>query len=128
MQIRLITAFAFIASILGVGCDSKIEPYSGTICLSLVHHGVPAFGATVYRNYGESFPGYHQNMGAFYDTTAETGLSNTVCFERLGVGGHWFAAEGYDGFIEDSIRGSLFIDLTTRQNRVDTILNVSEQH
>jgi len=117
-----------ILAIFGVGCDSKVAPYSGTICLTIEHHGVPSFGTTVYRNYGESFPGYHQDMGAFYDTIAETGLRNSVCFQRLGVGGHWFAAEGYDGFIQDSIRGSLFIDLGTRQDQVDTVLKVSEQH
>lgn len=115
-------------SLLSAGCISEVEPYSGTICLELEHHGIPHFGATVYRNYGDAFPGYHQDMSANFDTAAETGLRNSVCFERLSVGGHWFAAEGFDEFIRDSVRGSLFIELGTSQARVDTVLKVSEQH
>jgi len=114
--------------LLGTGCIGEIEPYSGTVCLEIEHHGIPHDGATLYRNYGDEFPGYHQDMLAYFDTVAETGLRNSVCFDRLGVGGHWFTAEGYDEFIQDSVRGSLFIELGTSQARVDTVLKVSEQH
>jgi hypothetical protein len=64
----------------------------------------------------------------FFDTSAETGLRNSVCFEQLGVGGHWFAVEGFDEFLQDSVRGSLFIELGTSLPRVDTVIKVSEQH
>ena len=110
------------------GCVGEIDTFSGTICIELEHHDIPHIGATVYRNFGDDFPGYHLDMLSFFDTVAETGLRNSVCFDRLGVGGHWFAAEGYDEFIQDSVRGSLFIELGTSQARVDTVLKVSEQH
>ena len=117
-----------VAGLGTTGCDDPPPTYSGTVCLSLEHHGVPHFGATVYRNFGEGFPGYHADMALHFDTVAETGLRNTVCFERLGVGPHWFAAEGWDDFIRDSVRGSLFLRLDVRQSRIDTILQVTEQH
>ncbi|MFK8057204.1 MAG: hypothetical protein AB8F78_13860 [Saprospiraceae bacterium] len=127
-MLNRILAAATLLAITSVGCEPNVLPYSGTICITLEHHGVPHFGATVYRNYGDAFPGYHENMAANYDTVAETGLSNSVCFNNLSVGGHWFAAEGFDEFIQDSTRGSLFIELGTSQSRVDTVLKVSEQH
>ncbi len=111
-----------------MSCVPKVDTFSGTICLELEHHGIPHFGATVYRNYGDDFPGYHQDMNLFYDTTAETGLRSSVCFDKLGVGGHWFAAEGFDESIQDSVRGSLFIELGTSTPSVDTVIKVSEQH
>lgn len=115
-------------SLFSASCVTEVTPFSGTVCLEIEHHGIPHYGATVYRNYGDAFPGYSQDMMANFETSAETGLRNAVCFEKLGVGGHWFAAEGYDENIQASVRGSLFIELGTSQPRVDTVIKVSEQH
>ena len=120
--------FCILFGLLQASCQSRVETFSGTVCVELEHHGAPLFGATVYRNFGNDFPGYHKEMDMHYDTIAETGLRNSVCFDKLGVGGHWFAAEGFDEFIQDSVRGSLYIELGTSIARVDTVVRVSEQH
>jgi len=109
------TVGIILLSFFATSCDPVVTPFSGTVCLELEHHGIPHFGATVYRNFGDRFPGYRQDMEANFESVAETGLRNSVCFESLGVGGHWFAAEGYDENIQDSVRGSLFIELGTSQ-------------
>ncbi len=123
-----ILLFSLFLGLFQVSCDNRVPTYSGTVCVEMEHHGVPLFGSTVYRNYGDDFPGYHADMLMFFDTSAETGLRNSVCFEQLGVGGHWFAVEGFDEFLQDSVRGSLFIELGTSLPRVDTVIKVSEQH
>ena len=109
-------------------CTEPKEAFSAEICLTLRHHGIVPNSATVYRAYGEQFPGYGADMDSRFFESAEMGPSGRVCFDKLNPGSHWFAAEGWDEFIADSVRGSKRMDVTTLQSSYEIELSVSEQH
>lgn len=103
--------------------------YSGTVCLEVAHHGVAVAGMTVYHRAGAGEdPGFPADMAAAYDTSSFTGLGAGTCFRGLGLGTHYFAGIGYDPVIRDTVLGSLRLELTVRERRVDTVLQVSESH
>ena len=109
-------------------CVDNREAFSGTVCLTVRHHGVTPASATVWRNYGEQFPGYGGDLGLRFDERAEMGPAGRVCFDSLGPGTYWFAAEGFDAFIGDSVRGSKRVEISTLAREYEVELSVSEQH
>ena len=82
----------------------------------------------VYRSGADDFPGYGADMDARFDEREEMSLAGVACFEGLGAGPHWFAAEGYDEAIRDSVRGSKLLDVTTRAALYEEVMQVSEVH
>lgn len=127
---HLNSLFTFTFCGLGLlGCSKEEGPgYEGEICVRLSHHGNIPSDATVYRVYGDSFPGYGLDMAARFDESLPMGPTGQVCFKPLNAGIHWLAAEGWDDFIGDSLRGSKRVELTTRAELFDGVLEVSEQH
>ncbi len=126
MRIALLTAVATLAT---VACEPEERPaFRATVCLQLTHHGVTPDDATVYRAAASDFPGYGADMLARFDVAREMSAAGRVCFDDVNVGSHWFAAEGWDEFIRDSVRGSKQLDITTRQASYELELQVSEQH
>lgn len=118
----------FGSTVVASSCVDDREAFSATICLEVRHHGVTPSSATVWRSYGDHFPGYGPSMELRFDQRREMGPSGRVCFEQLNPGIYWFAAEGWDDFIADSIRGSKRLEVTTLQRAYDVELSVSEQH
>lgn len=103
--------------------------YSGTVCLEVSHHGAAVAEVTIYhRAGGAEGPGFPADMAAAYDTSSFTGLGAGTCFRGLGLGTHYFAGVGYDPLIRDTVLGSLRLELAVRERRVDTLLQVSEEH
>ena len=127
-NLSLALVFGISMPLLNSGCEAEPKPFMARVCLELAHHGVPHQGATVYQNFGEGFPGYGPEMASRVDRMQETGRSSRVCFDSLRVGKHWFAAEGYDSFIADSVRGSRSLEISTLQEVYEVDLPVSEQH
>ncbi len=115
-------------SLSAMGCVDDREPFSATICLNLRHHELTPSSATVWRNYGDTFPGYGPDMEQRFDQQSEMGPTGRVCFDQLNPGIYWFAAEGWDEFIADSIRGSKRMEVTTQQRDYEATLSMSEQH
>ncbi len=112
-----------------LACAGDPPVYSATVCIAPQHHGLAVKDMTVYvASSSSDYIGFRQNMLEVYDEAIETGLRSEACFTNLGLGRHYFAAEGYDELIRDSIRGTLTLDLTVRQNLIDTVMMVSETH
>lgn len=110
-------------------CEPEPRPaFSARVCLQLDHHGLTPTSATVYAQPAEDFPGYGPDMPARFSSVAEMGPTGRVCFEDFSVGPHWFAAEGFDASIRDSVRGSQFVEITTREDVYELAMPVSEQH
>ena len=125
---RVLPLLLCLTALALTACSDDREAFSATICLNLRHHGVIPASATVWRHYGENFPGYTPDMSMRFDQQREMGPSGRVCFEQLNVGTYWFAAEGWDEFLNDSIRGSKRLQVTTLQRVYQDELSVSEQH
>ena len=109
------------------------EPEPGTafaaeVCLQLDHHGLTPADAMVYVNAAPDFPGYGADMDARFARSEQMRPNGRVCFASLGVGPHWFAAEGWDDAILDSVRGSKFVEITTREDAYELVMEVSEPH
>lgn len=126
---RVSTAIVLALVVSATACEREAPLYSATVCFDVVHHGAAVTEATLYhRAGGERGPGFPADMSAAYDRETFTGLSASGCFEGLGLGRHYFAALAYDPLIRDSVLGSLALDLTVRERRIDTLLQVSEEH
>lgn len=120
---------SIVALLLAVSCEPEDRPaFRAQVCLQLAHHGVVPADATVYQVRSPDFPGYGADMLARFDVGKQMQPTGRVCFEELAVGSHWFAAEGWDTFLADSVRGSKFVEITTRQDRYEVEMAVSEQH
>ncbi len=96
--------------------------------MQLSHHGITPADAVVYRVQSSDFPGYGADMLDRFEAAERMSPRGKVCFDDVNVGSHWFAAEGWDDFIADSVRGSKQLDVTTRQDVYELELNVSEVH
>ena len=128
MKCQFVLLFLGSIAISTSSCTDDREAFSATICLDLQHHGVTPASATVWRSFGDTFPGYGPDMIQRFDEQREMGPTGRVCFEQLNPGVYWFAAEGWDEFIADSIRGSKRLEVTTLQREYEGVLSVSEQH
>ena len=125
---RLLLSLSLVVS-LAASCEPEPgPPFRAQVCLQLHHHGITPTSATVYGAAGADFPGYGGDMAARYALREEMGPTGRVCFDGLGVGPFWFAAEGYDADIRDSVRGSLPLEITTRATEYAAEMAVSEQH
>lgn len=115
--------------ILATACEPEDRPaFRAEVCLQLHHHGLTPADATAYVAPASDFPGYGAAMDARFAEREEMRPNGRVCFGGLEVGPHWFAAEGWDEFIRDSVRGSKFLEITTRDDFYDVEMEVSEQH
>lgn len=120
---------AALLGIATVACEPAERPaFRAEVCLQLSHHGIVPTDATVYHAPADDFPGYGPDMLARFERSALMGPSGRVCFDGLNTGPHWFAAEGWDDFIADSVRGSKYVEITTREDAYEFELQVSEQH
>ena len=118
-----------VAASLTPACSDDDRPgFGATVCLQLSHHGVTPTDALVYREGADDFPGYGPDMDARYTDRREMSRAGVACFEEVGVGTHWFAAEGFDATIRDSVRGSKRLEVTTRSTLYEEVMQVSEQH
>ena len=103
-------------------------PFRARVCLQIHHHGIVPSSATAYVQAGADFPGYGSDMDARYAEAVEMGPTGRLCFDGLGVGPYWFAVEGFDADIRDSVRGSKSLEISTRSAAYDLDVGVSEQH
>ena len=120
---------AIAVALTATACEPEPRPaFAARVCLQLEHHGLTPTSATVYGQVGPDFPGYGADMDARFAWSAEMGPTGRVCFDSLSVGPHWFAAEGFDESIRDSVRGSKSLEITTRERVYEVTMAVSEQH
>ena len=110
-------------------CESEPGPgFRAEICLQLHHHGVTPATATVYGVASADFPGFGGDLTERFPLDDVMRPNGRVCFADLGTGPYWFAAEGWDAVIADSVRGTKFVEVTTRADFYEVDLEVSEQH
>ena len=127
MRYVLLAATALLLS--AASCEPESGPgFSAEVCLQLDHHGVAPATATVYAVSAAGFPGFGGDLAERFPLDERMRPNGRVCFGGLGVGPYWFAAEGWDDAIADSVRGTKFVEVTTRADFYEARLEVSEQH
>ena len=127
MRHVVLATFALLTS--AASCESEPGPgFRAEVCLQVHHHGITPATATVYGVASTDFPGFGGDLTERFPLDDQMRPNGRVCFENLGVGPYWFAAEGYDDAIADSVRGTKFLEVTTRSNFYEADLEVSEQH
>ena len=110
-------------------CEPEPGPaFAAEVCLQLDHHGVTPGSATVYGVPSAEFPGFGGDLSERFPLREAMRPNGRVCFTELGVGPYYFAAEGFDDGIADSVRGTKFVEVTTRADFYEARLEVSEQH
>ena len=126
---RYPTALLTVLALATAACEpEEREAFQAEVCLQLDHHGVTPADAMVYASGVADFPGYGADMDARFPRREQMRANGRVCFASLNAGPHWFAAEGWDDVIADSVRGSKFLDITTRADFYEVRMEVSEQH
>ena len=126
---RYVSAALLASALSAASCEPEPGPgFRAEVCLQVGHHGVTPASATVYGVASADFPGYGGDLSERFPLKAEMRPNGRVCFESLGVGPYYFAAEGWDDVIADSVRGATFLEVTTRTDFYEQDLGVSEQH
>lgn len=121
-----IIVIAAIFSYLLTGCSTSEEvSFDTQICLTTKHHGLIIAETQIYVKWNsELFPGYNPEVG--YDTSYFANSAGRLCISDVPFGVHWFLGFGVDHQIQEPVWGLLQLEVTLKEFRIDTVMDVSE--